>query len=196
MRTLIATALLLIFCSGVLAGEESVADVYQARMVVTIEDNTSATNLWGKSGLMRVNMAGGRAFNSAITNYHQKKSWALSSSHMIYQEFPSKSLRSYVPEFFNPELNLKKEFITAETINGIECKKYRAIITQPDRPRVKGFLWEAISLPGYPLQWEEPARQVHASWRNAKLVVKPASFFKIPADYREQKAKPFAAYKR
>lgn len=191
MRRLVTVSLLMVvwFSNG-WTEQVPTADVYQAKMVVTITENSSVANLWAKPGLIRVNSSSGRAFNSSITDYRQKKSWAISSAHRVYQEFSSKQLRSYVPEFFNPELKIEKEFIDADEIDGIAARKYSAKICKTGSSAINGFLWEAVDLPGYPLQWEDPVHNVHAIWKNAQLVSKPDNFFQVPADYREQKAKP------
>jgi len=187
--TCLYLAILIALSVSLAAAEKLLVDVFQAKMVVTIEENSSVTNLWAKSGLIRFNTLTGRTFNSSITDYKQQKSWALSSTHMVFQEFSSKQLRSYVPEFFNPDLKIEKKFIAEEEVNGILAKKYRATIKEEDNSLLTGYLWESVKLPGYPLQWEQPSHRIHAIWENAKLVVKDASFFKIPANYREQKTK-------
>lgn len=191
MRILSVTFLILALCLPAVASTQTpVTDVYHAKMIVTVDNHTTSTNIWAKPGLMRVSMMGGRTFSTAITDYKQKKSWAISPSHMVYQEFSSNQIRSYTPDFFNPEVKIEKILLGEEKVRGLAARKYQAIVTHPSRSPLQGTLWEAVELPGYPLQWEEPAHRVHAIWKNAKLESQPDSFFQIPANFREQKPKP------
>lgn len=191
MRILSGIILILTFFLPVDASTKAAAaDVYHAQMIVTVDNHSTTTNLWAKSGLMRVSMMGGRTFSTAITDYTQKKSWAINPSHMVYQEFSSSQIRSYTPEFFNPEVKIEKLLLGEEKVRGLAARKYQATVIRPGRSPLHGTLWEAIELPGYPLQWEEPAHRVHAIWKNAGLVSRPDSFFLVPANVREQKPKP------
>lgn len=161
---------------------------FKAEMIVKQEGISSLAKVWARPGLLRMETAGGRAATRMIAHYDEGKAWALIPEASTYQEFPVASLRSSVPHFFDPGLQFRgKKEVARETIDAVPAIKYEVDLIQEGRGDYLGFLWEAESLPGYPLKWQDRRRSIEATWRHAEMVEVSDGFFELPAGYTEQK---------
>ncbi|MHB8810512.1 MAG: hypothetical protein ACYC9M_10925 [Desulfobulbaceae bacterium] len=175
------------------AGTGQGANGFSAKMVTTIQGDTSVAHMTLKGQKMRIQVIGGRVFSTMIARYDKDLLWLIAPAAQQYQEMALGSMGQGVPHFFRPDTTIVKTRIGEETVDGIKAVKYQARISSGNGKRVyEGFLWEAIDFPGFPLKWEEPSTLTVVEWQERSFAEVPDNVFEVPADFRkiEQPATP------
>lgn len=156
---------------------------FTADMVTTVGKATSTSRIAVRDGVLRMEVQNGRRSSTMIVRYDQDNVRVLIPSEGRYAEFPVCSLGDQLPHFFKPGLKAAKEYLGEEPVTGRQARKFRTNITDGEEKEYHGLLWEAVDLPGYPLQWEDESRGISAIWRNSRIAPVPKSLFDIPAGF-------------
>ena len=157
-----------------------------AKMVTTIQGDTSVAQMTLKGQKMRVQVIGGRVFSTMIARYDKDLLWLIAPAAQQYKEMALDSMGQGVPHFFRPDTRIDKTRIGEEMVGVIKAVKYRARVSMENGKRVyEGFLWEAIDSPGFPLKWEEPSTLTVVEWQERSFAEVPDSVFEVPPDFRK-----------
>lgn len=159
---------------------------FSADMISTINGTTSGATLLVRGSKIRMEVTGGRRSSIMIADYELGKLWLLIPSTSQYKEYPISEMGNTVPQFFDPKINIEKKELGSDTVSDVPALKYEVKIKDKDK-EFEGILWEAKSLPGYPLKWKDANAKIEVHWKNAKTEKVAASNFDIPKEYTELK---------
>jgi len=165
-------------------------EVFAADLQVRIDNVNTVTRLWANQGKLRVALPAGQSASTMLADYNTGTCWALFPAMETYQEIPASTLRTDIPHLFDPNLNLEKQLIGHELLNGQMTRIYKVVAHSPLGKVWDGTLWEAVNLEGYPLKWRDAHRDIEADWINATLVKVPENFFSIPDSFRPRENVP------
>lgn len=175
------------------ARTEQGANGFSAKMVTTIQGDTSVAHMTLKGQKMRIQVIGGRVFSTMVARYDKDLLWLIAPAARQYKEMALDSMGQGVPHFFRPDTRIAKTRVGEEMVGGVKAVKYQARVSMGSGKRVyEGFLWEAIDSPGFPLKWEEPSTLTVVEWQERNFAEVPDNAFEVPADFRkiEQPAAP------
>ena len=186
LGTAVLALFLILLANWSEAGTAQGAKGFSAKMVTTIQGDTSVAHMTLKGQKMRIQVIGGRVFSTMIARYDKELLWLIAPAAQQYKEMALDSMGQGVPHFFRPDTRIAKTRIGEETVGGIKAVKYQANVRMGSGKRVyEGFLWEAIDSPGFPLKWEEPSTLTVVEWQERNFAEVPDNAFEVPADFRK-----------
>lgn len=159
---------------------------YAADMLVRVDNIQTSRRIWTRNGRLRLALPAGYDCSTLLVDYRSGHGWAVSPDLNRYCEIPVSNLLSSIPNFFDPTLTLEKTLVDQKALDGEMVRIYTVTARSAPEQTWQGTLWEAESLPGYPLKWHDASRNIEAQWLNAALVEVSDAFFNVPDHYTLQ----------
>ncbi len=185
---LVTLSLFLSVSAIAMQGMTIVNQEFSAKMVTTIQGDTSVAQMSLKGEKLHLQVVGGRMFSTMIARYDKGVLWLMAPAAQLYMEMFVDAVGFGVPHFFRPDLSIEKIRMGEDIVGGIKAVKYRAHVSVSSSKReYEGFLWESIDRPGFPLKWEEPQTVTTVEWQERIFEDIPDILFEVPEEYRKIK---------
>ncbi|MBU1232728.1 MAG: hypothetical protein KKC77_07530 [Proteobacteria bacterium] len=169
-------------------GMATVNQGFSAKMVTTVQGDTSVAQMSLKGEKLYLQVLGGRVFSTMIARYDKGVLWLMAPAARLYTEMAVEAIGLGVPHFFRPDIRIEKTRMGEDIVGGIKAVKYKAHVSVSNsKKEYEGFLWESIDRPGFPLKWEEPQTVTTVEWQERVFAEIPDVLFEVPEEYRKIK---------
>ena len=120
-----------------------------------------------------------------LTNLKQKRLYMLYPGVQAFISLPIPNSTFADLIVRTDQINIKREKLGRETIDGHDCIKERVIEQEPNCPTEEGLVWSAVDLQNFPVKMELHTKGsvLKFDFHDVQLVKPAVSMFEIPTNY-------------